>query len=323
MISNGDAALLYSTPSPSTPSPAMKSPCFIALAAILLASTVSPGEENSSGAVRVWSDLPFLDPDRSEKLDLFLPAGPPPPGGFPAVVLIHGGGFGGGSKNAPGNIANSLSLARKGFAVANIDYLLATPQKRSWPIALHDCKNAVRFLRTQAASYQINTDRISVMGASAGGQLALLVGLTTNQKDLASESPYPGISDKVHRVIDLFGGTNFLTRRVVGSDGEPTDKPYYATAQGLLGSQTPDNNPELWAQASPVTHVHPDAPPILIIHGKKDKAVDYHQALELAAALERVGAPHTLVLVPDLGHGFGTKGMPDEMLTEIVSFLNQ
>lgn len=283
---------------------------------------MSSGSELTA-PIRLWADVGFLGEGRTEKLDLLLPAGPAPEGGFPAVVMIHGGGFGGGSKNSQGNVANSVRLARAGFAVANIDYLLATRQRRSWPTALHDCKNAVRYLRIHAGRHGINPERISVIGFSAGGQLALLAGLTAGDTALSPEAPYPGVSDEVHAVVNFFGGTNFLTRRVVGKDGEPTSEPYYATARGLLGSHYPTQNPELWAQASPVTHVRADAPPILTIHGKRDRAVDYHQATELADALDRVGASNRLILVPELGHGFGGNPIPDELFSEVVGFLNQ
>lgn len=281
----------------------------------------SPDLRIGSEPVRVWTDVDYLEQGRTEKLDLFYPAGPPPESGFPAVVLIHGGGFGGGARSRPGNVANSLRLAQAGIVVANIDYRLATRQKRSWPVALHDCKNAVRHLRVHADRYRIDPGRISVVGFSAGGQLALLVGLTAGNDELAPERPYPGVSDEVRSVVNFFGGTNFLTRRVVGPDGEPTAEPYYATAQGLLGSQSPDRDPERWAQASPVTHVHAGAPPVLTIHGKRDKGVDYHQAIELATALDRVGAPNRLIMPPDLGHGFGTLSIPDELFSEVLRFL--
>ena len=288
---------------------------------LILTGPVAAGIDDSGPSIRVWTDVNYLGSDRAEKLDLFIPPAPTGQTRVPAVVLIHGGGFGGGSKDSPGNVANSLRLARSGIAVANIDYLLARPGRPSWPQVLFDCKNAVRFVRLHADRLGIDPERISVMGGSAGGQLALLTGLTAGHEELTDDTLYPKIKDNVHRVVNLFGGTNFATRRKTDRDGNPTDEPAYATAYGLLGTPTPDRAPETWALASPVTHARADAPPVLTIHGLKDRAVDHHQAKELAAALDRVGAANALILVPNLGHGFGTKPIPDELFAEIVRFL--
>ncbi|EIP98073.1 esterase/lipase [Opitutaceae bacterium TAV1] len=291
-----------------------------------------------SGEIRVLPDVDYLGSDRAEKLDLYLPAGPVPEGGFPAVVFIHGGGFGAGSKDRVGTMANCLRLARDGVAAASIDYTLAAPQKPSWPLVIHDCKNAVRFMRVHAARHNINPGRISVMGGSAGGQLALLVAFTAGDKELEPESPWPGVPDHVRAVVNFYGGTNFATRRKTSANGEPTDVPFYATGSGLVGGKTPASNPALWAQASPVTHVRPGLPPVLTIHGKRDRAVDYHQATELADALNKAGVPNKLILLPGVGHGITFDGwqakpmrmekpveVPDgiNLWDEIVRFLKQ
>lgn len=289
----------------------------------LSVATADPAADPASSSPDEWKNVDYLGPQRTEKLDVYLPDGPPPKSGYPAVVLIHGGGFGGGSKDSPGNVALSTRLARASIVVANIDYLLAKPGKPSWPRVLHDCKNAVRFVRAHSGRLGVDPDRISVMGASAGGQLALLVGLTTGHEKLTPGTPYPEIPDNVRSVVNLFGGTNFATRRKTDRNGEPTDEPAYATAYGLLGTPTPDRDPENWALASPVTHAHADAPPILTIHGIRDRGVNHQQAKEMAEALDRVGAPNKLILVPDLGHGFGTKGIPDDLFAEILRFLTR
>lgn len=318
----------------------------LSLALALCLSSTKSGKTASNGFVpiaqsdglRVFPDVDYLGVDRAEKLDLYLPDGTPPEGGFPAVVMIHGGGFGAGSKDRVGNMANCLRLARNGIAVANIDYTLATKAKPSWPQVIYDCKNGVRFLRVHAGHYKINPERICVMGGSAGGQLALLVAFTSGNKELAPVVPYPDVSDHVRAVVNLYGGTNFATRRKTDPNGEPTDVPFYATGSGLVGGTSPASNPTLWAQASPVTHVRPGLPPVLTIHGKRDRAVDYHQAAELAVALDQAGVVNRLILLPGVGHGISFDGwqgrpmrldkpieVPDgmDLWSEIVGFLKQ
>lgn len=139
------------------------------VAALLLALSADPV---------IRRDVPYLGAERLEKADLYLPGtqdGPP----RPAVVIIHGGGWTGGDKGAKREINIGTTLANAGFVGLSINYRL---QKKdgppAWPGNLHDCKAAVRYLRAQAKDLHIDPDFVGVIGGSAGGHLAALVGLT-------------------------------------------------------------------------------------------------------------------------------------------------
>ncbi len=164
----------------------------------------------ADSAVRVLKDVPFLAPGRAEKLDIYLP--PPPPAGelSAAVVWIHGGGWTGGTKNEARAQQICTTLVNAGYVALNVDYKLGDG---AWPTNLHDCKNAVRFLRTRAAEWRIDPDRIAVAGGSAGGHLALMVGYTAGVPELEPAAPYPGVSSAVRAVIDMYGISDLRTRR--------------------------------------------------------------------------------------------------------------
>ena len=266
---------------------------------LLAVSAASAGEP----AVQITRDVPYLSPGRAEKLDLYLPV-PPPPGVLsPALVWIHGGGWKGGTKNEARARNVCTTLAGAGYVAVSIDYRLGDG---AWPTNLFDCKNAVRFLRAHAAEYRLDPNRIAVAGGSAGGHLALMVGLTAGKPELepvGAATPYSGVSSAVGCVINMYGITDLLTRREIDPQGNPgAVRPLAASQLSVFGVTSPDS--PVLRLASPVTHVAKDSVPILTLHGKIDTTVDRRQAEELAqVALER-GAPHQLILVEEAGHTF-------------------
>ena len=252
----------------------------------------------ADSAVRRLADVAFLAPGRTEKLDVYLPASPPAGKLSPAVVWIHGGGWTGGTKNEARAKEICETLVNAGYVALNIDYKLGDG---AWPANLHDCKNAVRYLRTRAAEWRVDPDRIAVAGGSAGGHLALMVGYTTGVPELEPAAPYPGVSSAVRAVIDMYGISDLRTRREVAAGGVVTDKIRPLGPVAVFG---PADNAAAYRLASPVTHISRATPPTLILHGDKDATVDLRQSQDLAAALKRVGVPHELVVVPGAGHTF-------------------
>lgn len=273
----------------------------LALAALLLpVSFPLQAEENppSSPQVEVRGDISFLTPDRFEKLDLYLPKKRNAGEKSPAVLLIHGGGWKEGDKRQAREIEFGTTLAENGFVAASINYALRSAGK--FPINLQDCKNGIRFLRAHVDELGIDPNRISVMGGSAGGHLALLVAYTADQPSLAPSQPYPAVSDKVACVIDFYGISNLATRKEIDPHGKPLGlKPMDATIQSIFGSTQQD-----WKKASPITYVKRDVPPTLILHGKKDTTVDSDQSQELADALKKAGATYEIIWLPNAPHSF-------------------
>ena len=275
--------------------------------AVLLPPVSSPlgAEENtsispftSSPQVEVRGDISFLTSARTEKLDLYLPKHRNAREKSPAVLLIHGGGWKEGDKRQAREIEFGMTLAKNGFVAASINYALRSDGK--FPLNLQDCKNGVRYLRAHADELGIDPDRISVMGSSAGGHLALLVAYTADQSNLAPSQPYPGVSDKVSSVVDFYGISNLATRKETDPSGKPLKiEPLDSTTQSIFGS-----TPKDWKKASPITYVKRDVPPTLILHGEKDTTVDSDQSQELADALKKVGATYEIIWLPNAPHSF-------------------
>src|SRR5688572_2598957 len=127
----------------------------------------------------------------SLKMDIVRPRGPGGP--FPLVVCIHGGGFRRGSRDT--YLPLCIKLAQRGYVAATISYRLSPTSQ--FPAPVHDAKAAVRWLRPNAAQFGIDPDRIGVTGGSAGGHLALFLGLTGGIQEFEGAGPFPNQSSRV------------------------------------------------------------------------------------------------------------------------------
>lgn len=297
---------------------ALRSLVFVAAAASAVAAETK---------VRVLRDVAFLAPDRKEKLDVYLPAEAAPGQRRPALVWIHGGGWTGGTKNEARAQNICGAAAEAGYVSVSIDYRLGPG---AWPTNLHDCKNAVRFLRARAADYGVDPDRIAVAGGSAGGHLALMVALTAGKPELdpaGDATPYAGVSNAVRCAVNFYGITNILTRQETDKQGNPTGK-----RRGLEGALSvhraqAETDPVL-VLASPVTHVRRGSPPLLTLHGRADATVDYLQADELDRVARERGAAHQVVYLDGVGHTFhldqwAKKPLPRDIRPVFFGFLAQ
>ncbi len=208
-------------------------------------------------------------------LDLYMPQGRVKAG--PVILFIHGGAWKGGKR---GDMKfYCVKFAEKGFVTATASYRLT--QEAPFPAAVEDVKCAVRWLRANAAAYQIDPNRIAVSGNSAGGHLALMVGYS-DDPSLEGAGGNPGVSSRVCAVVDFYGPTDLTTE--------------YARKQNLvtdfLGGKTYEEAPEVYKQASPMCHLTKDDPPTLIFQGTIDSLVPVAQADALAAKLEELGIDH-------------------------------
>jgi len=227
---------------------------------------------------------------KSQTLDLFLP-GIASRQKVPVVVWIHGGGWQEGDKR-PAPVAD---LIKKGIAVASINYRLS--DEALYPAQIHDSKAAIRFLRANAKKYNLDPNKIGVWGMSAGGHLALLVGTTGGEPAFEGNSGNKDQSSRVQAVCDWCGVSDMFL--VSKKSWEKKDSAYASLLGGKLESKR-----ELAKTASPVLYVSKDDPPILIMHGDKDKTVTYKHSEELYKALQKAGVPSKLVTVKNGEHYF-------------------
>jgi acetyl esterase/lipase len=258
--------------------------------------------------VKVLKDLAYVPGGHErQKLDLYLPekAGESP---LPLVVWIHGGGWEGGNKEG----CPAVPLVGQGYAAASINYRLS--QHALFPAQIEDCKAAIRWLRANAKKYSLDPDHIGVWGASAGGHLVALLGVTGGVKDLEGDEGNLDQSSRVQAVVDWFGPTDFNT---IGKGLNDPKSP----VSRLIGGP-PQENKEKAAKASPITYVGKDAAPTLIMHGDKDNLVPISQSEELAAALKKAGVEVTFQVVKGNGHG-GPDFLNPENRKLIVDFFDK
>ena len=208
----------------------------------------------------------------------------------PVLVWVHGGAWRGGSRDS--GLGRSIPLAQQGYVCASIEYRLSN--EALFPAQIEDCKCAIRYLRAHHEQYGIDPERIGVWGSSAGGHLVALLGTTAGVKELEGTGGWEEYSSEVQAVCDLCGPTNFLA-------WAPTTHP---AVQLLLGG-TVSQKRELAKLASPVSHVHKNCPPFLILHGDKDEVVPYQQAETLYQALKEQSVEVTYHLEPGMGHAIG------------------
>ena len=228
------------------------------------------------------SDVPFLGAGRKEKLDLYFPSGD-----FrsnrPAVVFIHGGGFTGGDKAEYRSASVSADLCRAGYVVVNCNYVLGPKDKPGvWPQNIADCRNAVRWLRAHTKELGVNPDKIAVAGGSAGGYLALMVGLTDDKTGPGGD-PAAKHSAKVSAVIDMYGVVNFSKH-----------------GKGIV----PGASPAEQAAYLPESQCDAQDPAVLILHGTADSTVDIAQSDDMATALRSAKTPYEYIVVEGAPHTF-------------------
>ncbi len=265
---------------------------------LLLATSVFAADE-----IRTQHDVDFLGAGRKEKADLYLPANPQPGQKFPAVVIIHGGGWSGGEKRAAREINIGTTLALNGYVGMSIDYVLANSEHPgpTWPQNLHDCKTAVRWLRANAERLQIDPAHIGVIGGSAGGHLAAMVGLCGGELDP------PGEGDcRVQCAVDLYGPVLWFEQRDLA-----------------MFRKTRAEAPELYKQADPRSHIDPSDPPLLILHGTADKTVAVADSEALAAAMKTSGATHQLEIIPDAPHTFHLQPKQCDLRPLVLGFFDK
>jgi acetyl esterase/lipase len=261
--------------------------------------------------VRVEREIPYAGTtDPRQRLDLYLPKSPKGTAPLPVVVNVHGGAWLGGDKSM--GAGDLLGLVASGqYAVASINYRLSS--QATWPAQIHDCKAAIRWVRANASKYQMDADRIGVIGQSAGGHLVAMLGTSGTAAGLEGEvGPHKGISAAVRCVVDEFGPTDLPA---MGGSHDAAGSP----ESKLIGATVSENKARARA-ASPITYVTRETPPFLILHGTKDPTVPFNQSERLAATLKKSGVPVLFVHVVDAGHG-GFRN--PEVQTRIRQFLDR
>lgn len=249
--------------------------------------------------VELRLDQPYAGNENpKQKVDLYLPKKRNTDKPLPVVALIHGGGWVNGDRL--GYAAAAIQFARTGdYASVTVGYRLT--KEAHWPAQIHDCKAAIRWIRAHAKEYNLDPDKIAVMGSSAGGHLSSLIGTSGDVKELEGDlGPSTTFSSRVQCVVNLCGPEDFTQALMFDKDMKPILKD--DAVIGLLGGNYEEKHAEALA-ASPVTYITDDDPPFITFHGTADKRVAFLHAEAIHAALKQAGVPSLLVPITDGGHG--------------------
>ncbi|HEY5825948.1 MAG TPA: alpha/beta hydrolase [Cyclobacteriaceae bacterium] len=244
-------------------------------------------------------------------LDIYLPANAK--GKIPLVIFIHGGGWLVNDKYADiGYMKKTIAeIVSSGYAIASIDYRFAT--QAVFPAQIQDCNRAISFLYDNADKYGFDKTRFAVMGFSAGGHLASLVGLSKNNNVESFFIPTTSKSFNFKAVVDFYGPAELI---LFPGNNDPK------SPESLLIGAAPLARPDLAKAASPVTYVDKNDPPFLIIHGEKDELVSPKQSQLLSAWLNTVKVPNELIIVKDAPH-FGEMFDVDDIRSRVINFLKK
>ena len=246
-----------------------------------------------------------------QRLDLYLPANAQKP--VPLIIWIHGGGWKNGSKE--NCLPVRLGFTGRGYAVASINYRLTG--EAPFPAQIEDCKAAVRWLRAHAKEYGLDANHFGVWGSSAGGHLVALLG-TSGDVAGFDTGENPEVSSRVQAVCDYYGPSDFTTMGSV--PGFEIHARADSPESALLGG-TAAEKPETAKAASPISHVTPDDPPFLIVHGDADRTVPLDQSRRMDAALRAAGVKTELIILPGSGHGGPAFASPD-VANKVAAFFD-
>ena len=278
------------------------------LAIVLLGFLPAAGTADEPATPASEQDVVYAKAGADElKLDVSRPAGKD--GVFPAVLVIHGGAWRAGNKADVGPIM--AEFTKRGYVAVSPQYRFCP--KNVFPAQVHDVKAAVRFIKANAKKYHVDPDRIGAIGFSAGGHLALMLGLTAASDGLEGEVSAGAPDSRVKAVVNYFGPTDLAAKDI------PTlSKPL---VKDFLGGE-PQDKPDAAAKASPITFVSKDDAPVLTFQGTKDPLVPYSQAIKLADAMNAAGVPGRVELLIGAQHGW-TGAELDRTISETFQFLDR
>ncbi|WP_052132374.1 alpha/beta hydrolase [Vibrio variabilis] len=284
--------------------------------ALFAISLLGMSSTHASDEFEVTKNIVYKTLDgRTLMLDLYKPkqmAEQP----YPLLVWVHGGAWKRGSKDAipTKNPLLLRSMMQKGYALASIDYRLSG--EATFPAAIVDINDALNYLHDHAEQFNVAADNVVMMGRSAGGHLAGLIGVTNSQDNL---SLYHQPRYQVSAVVSFFGPTDLLALGYKGGKAV-SDK---SSVSRFLGN-TPSVIPEIAKKASTTTYVNEKTPPFIQLHGTLDKRVPLAQSEQLKAKLDAFGVENQLWIEEGVGHSapvFDTEKYVPHVVTFVQRYL--
>lgn len=240
----------------------------------------------------------------AQKMDVYLPAGRTSEN-TKVIVFVHGGSWSGGDKSEFDPAIAALKTMLADYAIFNINYRLANNGTNPFPTQIDDIKAAVDMVISKTGEYKVNTNKIVMIGASAGAHLALLHTYKNNA------------DGRIKALIDLFGPTDLVSLY--------NDHPFPAASQPTIVNflnATPISNASLYRDASPINFVSTQSVPTQIFHGAIDFVVPVAQSTALKTKLEAANVKVEMVVYPNEGHGWLGANLIDTY-NKAVAFIQQ
>lgn len=241
--------------------------------------------------------------DWEGKVDLYLPPNTGKP--TPVIINIHGGGWNHGNKEQQKGFG---SFFKNGMAVANMGYRLVDVAPA--PAAIEDVRSVLIYLVRNSKELNIDTDKIVIMGGSAGGHLAMMGGYL-NSNPVFDKNRDDLKNLKIAAIINKYGITDMV-------DFSIGDKPYKSAVRWIGGYI---NDVDFIKSVSPLYYVDKNTPPTFIVHGDADPIVPYSQSVALKHKLDQFGVKNVFITVEDGEHGKFVKEKQKEISDAIIDFL--
>lgn len=274
-----------------------------------------PDVINNTELNNVLRDISYKEIDGRElKLDIYMPRNKIFTSA-PAIFMFHGGSWDSGGKELEQDEVIE-SLLSFGVAIISVEYRL-TDSTTIFPAHIEDCADSIRFMNLHAVEYGIDHLRFCVMGASAGGQLALLLALAG--ENYSSDSQNIDVPLPIKCAVSLCGPTDFIN---LGGYTDEERAEVNELLINLFGGSVEEKY-DLYAEASPINYVRSDACPIFIAHGMKDNIVQFSQAESFYEASKMNNMKITYVPVQNAGHKFqAVDGVVTPSIEEVLQKLS-
>ncbi|PEM49855.1 alpha/beta hydrolase fold domain-containing protein [Bacillus wiedmannii] len=211
----------------------------------------------------------------------------------PAVVLVHGGGWVSGDKGESSHWKQWLNDL--GYTVFDVQYRM--PPQAGWKDEVADIKSALGWVLQNADTYQIDPNKINVMGESAGGNLAMLAAYSMGEEQLPASTNVPEVH--VNSVINMYGPADMT----MFYNDNPSTNYVHGVMEEYIGG-TVSQFPERYKLLSPINYIQDNTPPTITLLGTGDRIVPVEQGEMLDKELTMKNVAHEFYLLPDVDHGF-------------------
>jgi acetyl esterase/lipase len=279
-----------------------------------------PGGILPQGPTPTHANLDYAPPEpptsNGHKLDLYLPAGVSGP--LPVVIWTGGSAWMADTgKRTAGGLAARLNPA--GYAVAGVS-IRSSSQVR-FPGQLHDIKAAIRWLRANATSYNLDPNHIAIMGDSSGGWTAAMAAVTGDAPEMEGSVGTTGVSSQVQAAVAFYPPTDFLAMdawALQKCDAPRCHDSADSPESRLVGCAI-QSCPDKVKAANPVRYVSAADPPIMILHGGSDALVPHNQGELLYMALNKACRDAVFISLPKAPHGGWNAFLTDDGLREAAT----